>query len=129
MQWQARSASHYAHAATVVNNGMVALGDSESWLGDYNFGTFTVNLLGCLVIGALAALVDTRGILTGTSRAVIFIGVLGGFTTFSSFGYETLQLVKGGQMLAAGSFVVMQFALCLPAVWLGDLAVRAFWGR
>lgn len=95
----------------------------------FPLGTFTVNLLGCLVIGALAALVDTRGILTGTSRAVIFIGVLGGFTTFSSFGYETLQLVKGGQMLAAGSFVVMQFALCLPAVWLGDLAVRAVLGR
>ena len=95
----------------------------------FPLGTLTVNLLGCLVIGALAALVDTRGILTGTSRAVIFIGVLGGFTTFSSFGYETLQLVKGGQMLAAGSFVVMQFALCLPAVWLGDLAVRSLLGR
>lgn len=95
----------------------------------FPLGTLTVNLLGCLVIGALAALVETRGILTGTSRAVIFIGVLGGFTTFSSFGYETLQLVKGGQMLAAGSFVVMQIALCLPAVWLGDLAVRALLGR
>ncbi len=95
----------------------------------FPFGTFTVNLLGCLVIGALAALVDLRGILTGTSRAVIFIGVLGGFTTFSSFGYETLQLVKGGQMLLAGTFVIMQFVLCLPAVWLGDLAVRALLGR
>jgi CrcB protein len=95
----------------------------------FPFGTFTVNLLGCLVIGALAALVDTRGILTGTSRAVIFIGVLGGFTTFSSFGYETLQMVKGGQILAAGTFIVMQIVLCLPAVWLGDVAVRTLWGR
>jgi autotransporter-associated beta strand protein len=43
LQWQARSVSHYAHSATIVNNGMVALGDSGSWLGDYNFGTFTVN--------------------------------------------------------------------------------------
>jgi len=43
LQWQARSASHYAHAATVVNGGVVALGESASWLGDYSFGTFTVN--------------------------------------------------------------------------------------
>lgn len=43
LQWQARSASHYAHAATIVNDGMVALGDSATWLGDYDFGTFTVN--------------------------------------------------------------------------------------
>lgn len=95
----------------------------------FPFGTFAVNLLGCLVIGALAALIETRGILSGTSRAVIFIGVLGGFTTFSSFGYETLQLVKAGQMLSAGTFIAMQFVLCLPAVWLGDVAVRALWGR
>jgi CrcB protein len=60
---------------------------------------------------------------------VIFIGVLGGFTTFSSFGYETLQMVKGGQSLAAGTFIVMQIVLCLPAVWLGDVAVRTLWGR
>jgi len=95
----------------------------------FPFATFTVNFLGCLLIGALAGLVETRGILSGTSRAVVFIGVLGGFTTFSTFGYETLQLLKGGQYLAAGSFVAMQIMLCLPAVWLGDTAVRAIWGR
>lgn len=95
----------------------------------FPLGTFAVNLLGCLLIGALAALVETRGILSGTSRAVIFIGVLGGFTTFSSFGYETLQLARGGQHLAAASFVLMQIMICLPAVWLGDVAVRALWGR
>jgi len=46
LQWQARSAAHYAHSDTVVNNGTLALGDSPSWLGDYNFGTFTVNAPG-----------------------------------------------------------------------------------
>lgn len=95
----------------------------------FPFATLTVNVVGCLVIGALAGLVETRGILSGTSRAVIFIGVLGGFTTFSSFGYETLQLLRGGQNLAAGIFVALQMILCLPAVWLGDVAVRSIWGR
>ncbi len=95
----------------------------------FPFATFTVNLLGCLLIGALAGLVETRGILSGTGRAVVFIGVLGAFTTFSTFGYETLQLVRGGQNLVAGMFVVMQMLLCLPAVWVGDLAVRTLWGR
>jgi CrcB protein len=95
----------------------------------FPIATLTVNLVGCLVIGALAGLVETRGILSGTSRAVVFIGVLGGFTTFSTFGYETLQLVRSGQSLAAGTFIALQVVLCLSAVWLGDTAVRALWGR
>lgn len=48
LQWQARSSTHYAHSATVVNNGVVALGSSPTWLGDYNFGSFTLNAPGAV---------------------------------------------------------------------------------
>jgi autotransporter-associated beta strand protein len=48
LQWEARSSTHYAHAATVVNDGTIALGNSATWLGDYNFGTFTVNAPGAV---------------------------------------------------------------------------------
>lgn len=95
----------------------------------FPYATLTVNLVGCFAIGALAGLVETRGLLSGTSRAVVFIGVLGGFTTFSTFGYETLQLLRNGQNLAAGTFIALHVTLCLTAVWLGDTAVRALWGR
>jgi len=63
---------------------------------NFPFGTLTVNLIGCFAIGFLAQLAETRGVFTSEARAFTFIGLLGGFTTFSSFGHETLNLARGG---------------------------------
>jgi len=90
--------------------------------------TLVINVAGCLAIGALAALAETRGVFSGTTRAFLFVGVLGGFTTFSTFGYETFQLLRDGQHAAAVGSVLMQVGLGLGAVWAGDAAVRAVWG-
>ena len=79
--------------------------------------------------GALGGLVETRGILSGTARAAIFIGVLGGYTTFSTFGYESFQLIRAGQMMTALGSVALHVTLGLTAVWAGDAGVRAIWGR
>ena len=78
-------------------------GWASRWKGSaaFPYETLLVNVLGCLAIGLLAALSEARGVFTGTTRAFLFIGVLGGFTTFSSFGYETFQLLRGGQALGA----------------------------
>lgn len=65
----------------------------------FPYGTLTVNLVGCLAIGFLAGLVETRGILTPESRAFAFIGILGAFTTFSTFGYETISFLRDGPYL------------------------------
>jgi hypothetical protein len=59
--------------------------------------TTIINVSGCVVIGLLAGLSETRGIFTGSTRAFLFIGVLGGYTTFSTFGYETFQLLRDAQ--------------------------------
>ena len=59
--------------------------------------TLIINVLGCLVFGVLAGLAESRGVLSGSARAFLFIGLLGGFTTFSSFSYETFQLLRVGQ--------------------------------
>src|SRR6266540_5931559 len=66
---------------------------------DFPYGTLTVNLIGCFVIGFLAQLAEERGVFTSESRAFVFIGILGGFTTFSSFGNETINLLRdrGGE--------------------------------
>ena len=96
-----------------------------NWVQDFfhvlslPYGTLTVNLLGCLIIGLLGGLSESRNLLNQEARALLFIGVLGGFTTFSTFGYETVQLLRDGQSLAAFSNIGLQVCLGLFAVWIG----------
>lgn len=96
-----------------------------NWVQDFfhvlslPYGTLTVNLLGCLIIGLLGGLSESRNLLNQEARALLFIGVLGGFTTFSTFGYETVQLLRDGQSLAAFSNIGLQVCMGLVAVWIG----------
>jgi len=93
----------------------------------FPFGTFVVNALGCLVIGFLAGLAETRSIFTSDVRLFIFIGIIGGFTTFSSFALETLLLARDGESLAAILNIGLQVVLGLLAVWIGNLLAH-IWG-
>ena len=90
----------------------------------FPYGTLTVNVLGCLAIGLLGGLAETRQMITPEARLFLFIGLLGGFTTFSSFGYETLAFARDGEFVIAGLNVILQMGLGLGAVWLGILASR-----
>jgi CrcB protein len=94
---------------------------------DFPYGTLSVNLLGCFLIGALSQLADARGAFTSEARALLFIGVLGGFTTFSSFGNETINLVRSGQMGNALLNVAANVVLGLLLVWLGRAAAWWIW--
>lgn len=99
------------------------------WFGTaFPWGTLFVNVTGSFVIGLLAALVaaDGRPALGADARAFVLVGVLGGFTTFSSFSLETLSLARGGAVGAAAANVGLSVALCLAGVWLGFLAAAAF---
>ncbi len=90
----------------------------------FPFGTFVVNVLGCLLIGALAVLTDERLILGTRARLFLLVGVLGGFTTFSSFGYETIMLLRQDNQLHAAINVVSQMTAGLVAVWMGAVLMR-----
>lgn len=90
----------------------------------FPFGTLTVNICGCFLIGFLGGLSESRQLFAGESRLFLFIGVLGGFTTFSSFGYETFALAQDGETLAALTNVALQVVLGLSAVWLGNVVSR-----
>ena len=83
------------------------------------YGTITVNIIGCLLIGLLAGLSENRNLLGPETRALLLIGVLGGFTTFSAFGFETVELLRDGKSMAAFSNVGLQVCLGLAAVWVG----------
>ena len=85
----------------------------------FPYSTFLVNLLGCLLIGFLAGLTDSRQLLNDTSRAFVFTGMLGAFTTFSTFSYETMGLLQNGQTSPALTNMGLQIILGLLAVWVG----------
>jgi len=95
---------------------------SGGWI--FPTGTLSVNLLGCLLIGFLAQLSESRGVLMGDARLFVFVGILGGFTTFSSFGYETVQLMRDGEFFYALMNAVLQVVLGLACVWLGYVLAR-----
>ena len=85
----------------------------------FPYGTLTVNVAGCLCIGFLDGLVETRQLLSPQVRMLLLVGFMGGFTTFSSFGYETIALARDGELLAALANIALQLVLGLGAVWVG----------
>jgi CrcB protein len=94
---------------------------------DFPWGTFIVNVSGCLLIGTVLGLVE-RGALPGAARLFVAVGMLGGYTTFSTFGYETLRLLEGGELLSAALNAFGQLGLGLVAVYLGLVAARILAG-
>ncbi len=94
---------------------------------DFPYGTLAVNVIGCFVIGFLAQLAETRGAFTNEARLFVIVGILGGFTTFSSFGNETFNLARDSQMMNALANVGANVILGLFAVWLGRTVSYLIW--
>mgnify|MGYP002814654153 FL=1 len=82
-------------------------------------GTFMVNVLGCVAVGVVAGLTVDRSSLTTNARLFLMVGVCGGFTTFSAFGYETLRLIESGELWRAGLNAGGQLLTGLAGVWAG----------
>ena len=82
-------------------------------------GTFVVNVVGCAVFGVIVGAAEQRFVLSPESRAFLLVGVLGGFTTFSSYAFESFGLMRDGQFLAATFNVVGQVVVGLVAFWAG----------
>ncbi len=116
-----------------------ALGSvSRYWLNDivsarfatFPMGTLTVNVLGSFIIGVFGALTLPEGRMNSDTRIFatqfIMIGICGGFTTFSSFSWQTLSLLRDREWLYAGGNALFSVSLCLVAVWLGFLLGALF---
>lgn len=88
------------------------------------FGTITANVVGCFLIGALAAMDENHALFGSQMKMFVFVGVLGGFTTFSTFSYETLALFRGDETLRAVLNVVGTVVLCLLAVYVGHATFK-----
>jgi CrcB protein len=88
---------------------------------DWRFpaATFAVNVLGCLAAGVLAGLAEKHHFFSTDVRLLLFTGLLGGFTTFSAFGLETMHLIKHGDFGVAASNIVLSVLAGLATLWLG----------
>ncbi len=93
----------------------------------FPFGTLTVNVLGCFVIGLLSQLVETHGILEADVRAMMLPGFLGAFTTFSTFGNETINLLRDSESPLAFANLSAHIVLGLGAVWAGRAVAALLW--
>ena len=93
----------------------------------FPWGTIAVNVVGSVVIGAFATLTgpDGRLLVATEARQFVMIGVCGGFTTFSSFSLQTLNLARDGEWAWAGANVVLSVVLCLAGVVLGAMTGQA----
>ncbi|HEY6009466.1 MAG TPA: fluoride efflux transporter CrcB [Geobacteraceae bacterium] len=96
---------------------------ASSVRGGFPWGTLVINLIGCLAIGWLWGCGERFG-WTVETRAFIFAGILASFTTFSSFGLETVGLVRGGAPFQALAYVALSNAGGLLLVWVGTLLSR-----
>ena len=96
-------------------------------LGDrFPYGTLAVNIIGCFTIGFLMTLFETRFLVQPYLRLFITIGILGGFTTFSTFSYETIEILKGGNITLGVLNILGSVLLCLVATWLGSVSGKLF---
>jgi fluoride exporter len=91
----------------------------RAWGGSFPLGTLTVNLIGCLLIGVLAALFAGPIQLREEYGIGLGVGLLGGFTTFSTFGLESFLLMNAGQFALAILNILLSCGIGLLAVWLG----------
>ena len=102
-------------------SGFVARQSGET----FPWGTLAVNLIGCFLAGAMYYLADERFLISPTLRTVILIGLLGGFTTFSSYGLQTFTLLRGGEIGLATLNIAVSNVLGLLMVYTGYVLAKA----
>ncbi len=87
----------------------------------FPLGTFAVNVVGCVVFGGIIGAAQQRFVLSPETRAFLLVGVLGGFTTFSAYAYESFALLRDGQFFAAAINIIGQIVGGLVGIWVGFL--------
>ena len=116
-----------AGAVGAVSRYGVGLLAERSLGSHFAFGTLLVNVLGCLALGFLLEMDRGTAVVTHPVRLLLAVGFLGAFTTFSTFGYETLRYVQDGASHLALLNVSANLVLGLGAIWVGFSAARLIW--
>ena len=85
----------------------------------FPFGIFAVNIIGCFIAGLIAGLIERHDLFGADTRVFLFTGILGGFTTFSAFGLETMQMLRRGEWLLASGYAGGSVVVGIAAAWIG----------
>ena len=112
----------------VLRYGMSGLVHRIDPFATFPSGTLAVNVLGCLLIGLLGGLVELRAVLSPEARLFLLIGLLGGFTTYSTFGSDAFNLLRAGDHIRALAYVGLHLVAGIGAVWAGLVTARALVG-
>ena len=112
-------------ALGAVSRFLLGNGVSRALGSSLPYGTFVINIVGCFAMGLLMTIIVDREMLPAAWRLFLCVGFLGGFTTFSSFGYEALMLLTEGRLLAVLAYVGGSVVLGLVAAAAGVLCARA----
>jgi len=103
---------------------------AAAWGPTFPLETLVINVTGCFAIGFLATVIDGPLLVRHADdlKAAVLIGLLGGYTTFSSFGRETMGLLHDGEYFRAGLYIVLSVAVGLGAVWVGMALAERIYG-
>jgi CrcB protein len=105
-------------AGTLLRAGCTTLADRL--LGQaFPWGTLAVNVAGSFAFGAINALARSRGLLTNPQEVILLVGLFGGFTTYSSFAFQSVEMLAHGRVAAALAYVAATNVAALAAVWAG----------
>lgn len=104
---------------TLARYGLAGLVHRIGGTSEFPYGTLMVNLLGCLLIGVLAGLMEGREAFSPEFRVFALVGILGGFTTFSTFGYESFMLLRDAAFMRVAMNVGLHVVGGVALVWLG----------
>lgn len=107
-----------------VTRYLVSIWAAERLGAHFPYGTLVVNVVGCFIIGVFMTVTTERLIVSPYWRLLVSVGFLGGLTTFSSFGFETLRLIEDADFIPALYNVLLNVMLGLAATWLGMVAAR-----
>ena len=112
---------------SVLRYWLSGLAQSAARESAFPVGTLVVNVLGCLTVGVLSELAEARGFLTPERRALLVVGFLGGFTTFSAFANESVDALRDGAPAIAAANVLLSVGGCLASVWAGRTLAHLVW--
>src|SRR3954469_17856675 len=105
--------------------GGAVLHHTQTW--NFPLSTFCINLIGCIVIGVLAALAEHHDLFSLSARSFLFTGMLGGFTTFSAFAYESVYLLRRGMLTTSVTYIALSVICGIVGALIGLKAVDLLW--
>ncbi|MCP4291841.1 MAG: fluoride efflux transporter CrcB [bacterium] len=108
-----------AGALGAISRYGVSLGAQRLLGNHFAYGTLLVNVIGCLALGIILELENQTQVVNSSVRLFVAVGFLGAFTTFSTFGFETLKFIQQGQPHLAFINIALNLILGLLAVWMG----------